>query len=137
MEKFTCGFDLSNINDSMELESGIEIARLENDKYAVTLEVRGEVRVVFDDEVYKSVSQMPDELVQLFHDGKAYDDERVYVDMNNWFEVFFWEKKGKKLVWTNWSDEDDFGGFSVKAIEAVLRHYMKDYIDEWEQFNND
>lgn len=42
MEIFICRKDLSNINDSMELESGQEIARLIKDGYAVTIEVRGE-----------------------------------------------------------------------------------------------
>lgn len=130
MNKFKCNIELSDINDSMELESGQEIARLEENGYAVTLEVQGDVRVVYKDVAYRHAGAMPDELLKLFHDGKAYESEDVYVDMNNWFEVFFWEKKGDKLVWTGWSDVVDCEGMNEKELEGFLIDCMNDFTEE-------
>jgi len=83
---------LLGVNDSMELDSGQCVASLEVDDLLVCVNVEGYVRVVFENSVYKAPSQFPDELKQLFHDGKAEDDERVFIDNNNWFESFIYYK---------------------------------------------
>lgn len=130
MEIFICRKDLSNINDSMELESGQEIARLIKDGYAVTIEVRGEVRVVYDGDTYRDVSQFPDELVKMFHDGSAYDSDDVYIDMNNWFEAFFLEVKGGSMEWTGYSDTVDCETLSKDEIKAFITDCLEMFLDE-------
>ena len=83
---------LTEINDSMELDSGQVVATLETNDLLIEIRVEGYVRVVFNNEVYKASSQFPKELLELFHNGKAYNDERVYIDDNNWFEVAIFTK---------------------------------------------
>ena len=132
MEGFSYTIDLTNINDSMELDSEQEVARYDKDHFCVTLEVRGSVRVIYKNEVYKSASQMPDELLQLFHDGKADEEHEVYMDMNNWFESFFWEwDEKKKLVWTGFCDVEDCGGLNPEKLEKYLKDCYDSYYDEW------
>lgn len=131
MTKFSLKLDLSEINDSMELDSNIEVARIENENYALTLEVQGSVRVIYKDCIYKAACQMPDELIQLFHDGKAYNSKDVYVDMNNWFEVFFWEKKDGKLIWTNWCDVVDCETSTPKELESMMYDWFMEYIEDY------
>ena len=97
--------DLRNINDSMELDSGQTIAELKIDNLDFTLEVRGHVNVTYNPDstktheggdVYRCASDFPDELKKMFHDGKTGDTPNVYVDENNWFEIFS-EENGKYI----------------------------------------
>ncbi len=94
---FTIADFLIGINDSMELDSGQVVATLKTSDLLVEIRVEGYVRVVFNDVVYKASSQMPQELIDLFHNGgeeyeKALEDGRLYIDDNNWFESFIYYK---------------------------------------------
>ena len=86
--------NLLAVNDSMELDSGQEIALLEiqqKGKYKVTIsiEVQGCVKVFYKDGMYKCASQMPEELLKLFHDGYESEAEHdLHVVENNWFEIY-------------------------------------------------
>ncbi len=91
--------DLSKIKDSMEIESGITIATLQNTITGtrVSLEVRGDVKICYspdgfsvkDGEYYTHSSEFPKELKELIRRGRLYEDtEHVYVCDNNWFEIF-------------------------------------------------
>ena len=98
---FTTMLDLRNIKDSMQLDSDQEIARMEKDGYTATLEVRGEVKVWWnedgepcDGEYYTHPSEFPEKLSCLIADGHTADgshwtfDPRLYISENNWFELF-------------------------------------------------
>ncbi len=79
--------DLKDCKDSMLFSSDDgQIAYIERGNKAVSLDVRGEVRVIYKDEVYKDITQFPQELVDIIKAGKLWDNEDVFVDMNNWFE---------------------------------------------------
>ena len=124
---FESHIDLSNINNSMELDSGQEIARLDKGNYVVTLEVCGAVRVVYKDCTYKAASQMPEKLIQMFHNWKPEYEEVVFVDDNNWFEMFIWQKGDDgNLIWLGFSEVCDSEG----ADAASLRKDLEDYLNE-------
>lgn len=123
---FDCYEDLSDVNDSMELESGQIIAELNRLYHRVELRVVGDVRVVYKDEVYKSVSQMPDELVQLFHWEKAWENEDVYIDDNNWFEVLIYKDSG---LWTGYGEVVECEGMSPADIECLLNDCLYEYLE--------
>ena len=90
--------DLTNVNDSMELDSNQVIAELVTGNIHITLEVRGDVKVFYDEynegkdatwPFYKYPSEFPDGLAELIHrDKEWFDNEKVYVAENNWFELF-------------------------------------------------
>lgn len=97
---------LDEIRDSMQLDSNQTIAELKAGVWSITLEVRGQVRVVWapdiennpeKTEVYTQPSDFPDELMAVFAEERnTADDPSIFVDDNNWFEVFI-EKNGKFL----------------------------------------
>lgn len=102
---FYCRDNIGAYNDSMELDSGQELVRLvclteEGYNAEASVEVVGEVKVIFRDEVYRCASDMPEELLDCYHNGTNPIDIIVsegngdkyetpyYCDMNNWLEVF-------------------------------------------------
>lgn len=80
--------DLSEVNDSMELDSETIIAELREGDVTVSLEVHGDIRVIFDGQVYRYPSEFPDELMEMIHNGSYDTNDRVEVGANNWFELF-------------------------------------------------
>ena len=92
--KFSYVDSLFNINDSMELDSGQSLAELTMGDITVEIRVEGYVRVVYEGQTYKCASQFPDELREMFHDGtwKDLDEEVLFIDNNNWFEIFLYER---------------------------------------------
>lgn len=128
---FESYIDLKNINDSMELDSGQEVARLEKGKYVVTLEVRGDVKIQYKDSTYKYASDMPDELIQMFHNWKPEYETILDCQMNNWFEVFLWEKgKDGMLHWSGISDVCDVENENKESIRKSLEEYLDENIKE-------
>lgn len=82
--------NMNDISDSMMLDSNQIIASMltEND-IMIYLEVKGEVRVTFEGETYRSYSEFPPELKDLIANDRQWElDDRVYVGNNNWFEAF-------------------------------------------------
>lgn len=129
--KFSYWNGLVGVHDSMELDSGQSVAELEWDWLMVELRVCGDVRVVFDGTAYRSPSQFPEELMEMFHKGTADQDERVCIDMNNWFEVFVYEKRGDEWSWTDWSDIIDADWKSAGDIYDELMLSLESYVEEY------
>lgn len=110
------GIDMTQIDDSMQINSETVIAALVTPKKFVTLEVRGDVKVFFNEKVkddpnavaedgdyYENPSEFPQLLKDIISgkepiyrrdgDTKGYEnmwtlDDRIYLSENNWFEVF-------------------------------------------------
>ena len=87
--------DLTKINDSMELDSGQEIAELKihrDSDITITLVVHGNVTVIYKDKVYNHASEMPEELISLFHnEGYSPNHDDLSINENNWFEIYIEE----------------------------------------------
>lgn len=96
--KFTLNrnVDYDTLTDSMQLDSGTELAKLTVDGFVIYLEVRGSVRVVWNPDpngrpthVYKEASRFPEELMKVFKEGLDTSAMRnLRIDDNNWFEIF-------------------------------------------------
>ena len=120
---------LIGVHDSMELDSERDLAHLIwNDKIAVEIAVEGEVRVAFNGEIYHYPSGFPDELLELFHKGKASSNKRVEVINNNWFELYVYEKKGDEWVFAGVNDIIDGDFKSAGDIYDTLNEYLQEYI---------
>ena len=96
IKNFKCNENLSQYVDSMLFDSGECIAEMEcefdnGDLCTISLEVRGEVKVYFNDEPYRYPSDFPPVLKELIKTNPRWWDEEdyVYVDMNNWFEYIY------------------------------------------------
>ena len=87
--------DLTDIPDSMLLESETQVAAYHNEKTDVhlSLEVRGEVSVTYKEETYHGVKEFPEELRKKIYDGSYLNDQDIYVGFNNWFELFELDEK--------------------------------------------
>ena len=109
--------DLKTLPDSMCLDSGELICSYINGDDKVEIEVRGYVTVDFDGERYRHYSDMPKELQDLFKNGKAYDDDRVCILENNWYEVFF-----------NWDEAyevaEEVTGYNTNELEEYCKECM-------------
>ena len=95
IKSFKCN-DLGQYVDSMLFDSGEQIAEMEcecDNGYTCTisLEVRGEVKVEYDGEIYRHPSDFPPELKEAIktYSGWWDTEEYIYVDMNNWFEYMY------------------------------------------------
>ena len=94
IKNFRCN-ELSQYVDSMLFDSGEEIAAMEFENYGkemyISLEVRGDVKVFFNKEVYRWPSEFPPILRELIQTNPGCWDceDYIYVDMNNWFEYIF------------------------------------------------
>lgn len=107
IKSFKCNENLSQYVDSMLFDSGECIAEMECELdggglCTISLEVRGEVRVDFDGNRYHEPSGFPEELKKLIKEYHMWDcDDRVYVDMNNWFEYMYTVDNER---WNSYSD---------------------------------
>lgn len=125
--------DLTNIPDSMLIDSDTEIARLTLDDFVVkyaTLEVRGDVIVTFKGERYRTPSEFPEELKELIrNDPNFWDPEcsGVYVVNNNWFKAFLWDENNQYLT----SDYVDAENLSADSIKEMLLGYAEEYKDQY------
>lgn len=124
--------DLEDIHDSMQLDSGQVVAELKNELLSITLEVRGQVRVLWnpdpdgephDGSVYKCASQFPEELMKIFAEGRAGDMDNIFVDDNNWFEVFVEDKQENKVVYCETVDAEEMDRRQV--LYLLMEFYNK------------
>ena len=139
---FTLYQSLAGIRDSMQLESGTRIAKLETDTHVVCVFVAGDVRVLWnpdpnksyqDDgtELYKSPSQFPDDLMAVFAEGKT-GLKNLYVDNNNWFEASIREKATGDYIY---EDVWDFDNDSPSDILLSMTEVLDDIIEEVDSQN--
>lgn len=114
---FTMYEKIDKLPDSMCFDSGTEICHYEDGNDTVDIEVRGYVTVYFENETYRHFTDMPKKLQNLFITGDAYKDDRIVIDENNWYEVFF-----------NY-DEDydvtDVEGFTPEELESNCKEWME------------
>ena len=119
--------DLSDIHDSMELESNRLVASIKTRTDMIDICVNGDVRVLYKGVIYKTQCQFPEELMQMFHNGTAYTNPDVEVINNNWFEVIHYRKKGRKWDWSGDCDVlDDIEGMTPDKILKTLLCYLND-----------
>ena len=125
-EKIQVFVPLTELKDSMLLDSGQEVLALKYRGYDVSVRVCGEVRVDYKDDRYAAATQMPDELLAKFRDGSAYDDPDVTIIDNNWFEAFI-DKDGE---WTGRSTVVDLEGDTEEDLASGLKDMVEEYIQD-------
>lgn len=97
MNEFEWYLDENEAQDSMCYDSGTQICSYGTEDNYVNVVIRGYVNVDYKDDRYWHASEMPDELIQMFRDGEAYNWENkenpVFINENNWYEIE-WIKNG-------------------------------------------
>lgn len=129
MYEYTQWVDLERIVDSMQLDSDQQIACLAEDGTEVSLEVRGAVRVWWNEdggdpgegECYDCPSGFPDNLKKLIEENSEWqNDPRVCVSDSNWFEVFY-SRGGSRVPMT---DVVNVEGYSTSRLYALLSRML-------------
>lgn len=125
--EFTQYEEMENVKDSLEFESETQICTLGNSDYLVSLEVHGEVRVTFNDEVFRTPSDFPDELKALIRENEDWQfADNVYVGNNNWFELFLFKEKGGELEYITSEVVDAEGLSSEKLCDMLYKFYIEE-----------
>ena len=73
--------------DSMCYDSDTFICSYGTEDNYVQVVIRGYVTVYYKDDRYSHASDMPDELLEMFANGKAYKSNDVVINENNWYEI--------------------------------------------------
>lgn len=130
---FECDNDLSQYTESMLFSSDTMVAEATfEDKNGNRIEfwlgTRGEVDVDFfedglDDDPtnYDDPDDFPEELIDIIKAGELWQDERVCVTDNNWFEVIYdvYNKDGE-LLHSNGEMFEDFDNLSPDELKQEL-----------------
>lgn len=132
---FTIAPGLVGITDSLLLDSCKEYASLKCGHITASLQVRGDVRVVFRGEAYRTPSEFPEELKAIIRGG-AYDgshEDELFIDDNNWFEVFV-VKDGSNVF----SDiAESLDECTEDAVFSTLRSFLQTYWDEYAPYEDE
>lgn len=128
--KFEMFIDMREINDSMLIDSNTTIASLalpNGDK--ATIEVQGDIKVEFEGKYYQNPSEFPATLKDLIKnstfDNPWYENDKVIVWENNWFEVFY-IKNGTYMPESDCVDIEN-------STEEELYNILADFINECEE----
>ena len=129
--------DMTTITDSMQLDSNQVIASMQIDGMEASLEVRGDVKVWWNEkagdptegELFTDPSEFPDQLKRLIANGYTSDDghwtndPRLWIENNNWFEIFV----GPIGTCAPSADLVDAEGSTPKDLFELLYDAIKDY----------
>lgn len=120
--EFKCG-DLTEYTDSLLFDTGETIATLEYKNFLIVIDVTGEKKIYFNDEVYTQAFDYPDELIENIKNGHIYDyQEDCYLEDNNWFDVVIF--KNKCYIYDEVFEED-----LCQLTPEKLKKIMIDYLD--------
>ena len=117
MFKFKMYVNTNKLPDSMCYDSNTTICTYTNENDRIDIEVRGYVKVLYNGEVYEHYSDMPEELQKLFTTGEAYDDNKIDIQENNWYEVSFNHDENYDVV--------EVDGYTPDELEQCCKDYLK------------
>lgn len=115
--KFEKYVDFKKLPDSMCLDSGTSICRLEDGNDTLSIEVRGYVKVEYDGYYYRHYSDMPVTLQKMFAEGTAYNNPEVTIHEGNWYEVFYNQDKQYDVAEIDGEDVSDLEGYCRGCME--------------------
>ena len=118
--------NLSECTDSMLFDCCERIATYGTDDNYVALDVYGDVSVLYEDDSYNRASEMPEELLERFRTGTAYNYDKLEIKMNNWFAYVH-------VINGNIDPDDIVCETDISVLsESELQEDMKEV---WEYFN--
>lgn len=117
--------DLSQYVDSMLFDSGETIAKLTYGNWTCYVDVSGEKKIWFKDEQYRYVQDYPEELIEAFKNGTAYDNPNINICDNNWFDIVVYQD-GEYIA----DDvvEDDISKYNKKQLKEMMKEYLNEVI---------
>lgn len=124
--------DLENYTDSLLFDEHT-IARLETENYAVVIEVIGYIRIYFENEIYKSASRYPEELVEMIKSGKVYENPEVDIGNNNWFNIAVYVKNSDGIFEFDNDDVLDIAldNLTKEELKNYMFEFLKNYVEKY------
>lgn len=114
--------------NSLLFESGDDIATLKSDNgICVCIDVTGETKISYNDEVYRYARNFPAELTEAIKDGSIEQMQDVEILDNNWFEVTVM-KNGNVIDSEIW--ETSLDTLSVDELQLLLQQYVENSYPE-------
>lgn len=113
-----------SVTDSLLLDSGTKVFTARKGPYTLILRVVGDVRILWEGEIYKTPSHFPEDLVNAIREHRLPQDAIAF---SNWYESFFY-KNGREVTEPQY-EEIDLDTLSEKEI----RCWMHDIISEAEK----
>lgn len=123
--------DLSQYTDSL-LFDGETIARLETKEYAVTIEVIGDIRIFYRDNLYKCSANFPNELKEIIKNGKVLEHNEVEIIDNNWFEIDVYERNKNDEYELIYDEvfEENISTMNENELKKYMIQHLKDYFEK-------
>ena len=132
--------DLGTLKDTLQLDSGTVLAELRKENYTATLEVQGDVLVLYnpdpkgkpeDGTAYDTPSQFPDKLKRLIAEGEDITRmPNILVKESNIFEIVVYLEDGSGRTADKWTGFSD--GLSPEDLRpATLMRYMMDSLEHY------
>ncbi len=122
--------NMETVTDSIELDSNETIASLEDNEIKATIEVVGDISVTWqpditkDGKTYYSFREFPQEMKTLIRNNPYwYEDKRIYVNLNNWFELFVEDKTNN--VYDSYIV--DIEKYNKTQLYELLKESIEDY----------
>ena len=114
--------DMLNVRDSLQFDSNTTVARYKDGSYIAEINVVGDVRLFFNNEIYEIPSKFPIELKRIIESGNVYSDNRVDVINNNWFELTYGRLNSDYCTTTV-----DVEGLSKQKIKELCATLISEY----------
>ncbi len=135
MADFQLHENMENVKDSMQFDSGTLIAEYHDNDFSAEIEVLGEVRIIFENEVYKTPSDFPQELQKIIAEGNLYNDERVEVGENNWFEITIIDNNKNMTVDIGDDPVVNIEGMNAEQIETLCAEMVNEIRENLKELN--
>lgn len=130
---FEINGDLSQYTDSLlfqdETIATLE-TELENDRYQVSIEVIGDIRLFFKGDLYKCSGNFPNELKEIINSGKVLEHNEIEIIDNNWFEIDIYEKNSQNVYELIYDEifEQDISTMTPDELKEYMINHLKDYL---------
>lgn len=123
--------ELSQYTDSLLFDNET-IARLKTKEYTVTIEVIGDIKIFFHDDVYKCSANFPNELKEIIKNGKVLEHSEVEIIDNNWFEIDIYERNKNDEYELIYDEvfEEDVSTMDKDKLKEYMIHHLKDYLEK-------
>ena len=123
--------ELSEYTDSLLFDNET-IATLTTNKYRVTIEVVGDKRIIFENQVYKSANKYPDKLIEIIKSGNFLDNDEIEIVDNNWFEIDIYESD---TIVNDEVLEINIHTMTKEDLKQYMIRYLENYIEKMEEFS--
>lgn len=127
--------DMTGIKDSLQFDSGTDICSLKTAHGYAEIVVQGCVNIEWCPEGistgascdrYRYPSEFPKELKELIASGADFwNDDRVYICENNWFEVFIGDGSVSDVVDVEGNTNEDLLSLMYECIESDYEYKNK------------